>query len=387
MIAWSPQHYIDVGNDRGIDAAVLNNAVDYGKAIISANSKLPVIFSLGHLAYLTDTNYGFLRQVVSRSNLATHYRTFRIRKRSSRAGSPSYRIISVPDPRLMYVQRWIASRILTSVDAHQASTAFARKCNIVDAASRHCKARWLIKLDVRDFFHSISERPVYSTFIKLGYQPLVAFELSRLCTRQVDSSSASEKKRWQSRGWRYKTIKSYATNTVGHLPQGAPTSPMLSNLVARDFDEAVYRVASEHGVRYSRYADDIILSAHSPEFNYPDAKSLLRSVQALLVQHGFFPNRAKTTIVGPGCRRVVLGLLVDGERPRLTKKFRASLRMHLHFLLHKEVGPVKHANARGFDAVGGLRNHIEGLLAFAGQVEPEFAMKLKAEFNQVEWPI
>ena len=86
-------------------------------------------------------------------------------------------MICVPEPTLLIVQRWINQRILSHAKPHQASTAFAEGCSIKRAAERHCCARWLIKLDVANFFESISEVRVYRVFVGLGYQPLVSLEL------------------------------------------------------------------------------------------------------------------------------------------------------------------------------------------------------------------
>src|SRR5205823_5981263 len=94
-----------------------------------------------------------------------------------------FAVYGVRNVSLMQVQRWIAQRILALGRPHTASFAYAKGNSIKDAAALHCGCRWLIKLDVRRFFESISEIAVYHVFCRLGYQPLVAFELARICTR------------------------------------------------------------------------------------------------------------------------------------------------------------------------------------------------------------
>jgi RNA-directed DNA polymerase len=89
----------------------------------------------------------------------------------------------------MHTQRWIAQNILNAVDPHPASFAFAPRRSLLDGASRHAGCSWLIKLDLRNFFESISERRAYRVFKQLGYGGLISFELARICTRSPAASA------------------------------------------------------------------------------------------------------------------------------------------------------------------------------------------------------
>ncbi len=109
-------------------------------------------------------------------------------------------------------------------------------------------------------------------------------------------------------------------------------------------------------------------------------------VKAELHQAGLNPNDAKTVIAPPGARRIVLGLLVDGSEPRLTRDFRNNLETHLHALTENHIGPERHRQARKFASLIGMRRHIGGLLAFAHYVEPAYAARCYAKFNTVVWP-
>ena len=104
-----------------------------------------------------------------------------------------------------------------------------------------------------------------------------------------------------------------------------------------------------------------------------------------MVKHGLAPNRAKTQIVPPGARKIVLGLLVDGESPRLCREFKSKLRMHLYYLNHSMIGPGGHAESRGFDSIIGLRAHVLGLIAHARLVEPDYGEARLGEFNNIAW--
>jgi RNA-directed DNA polymerase len=172
---------------------------------------------------------------------------------------------------------------------------------------------------------------------------------------------------------------------MGVLPQGAPTSPMLSNLAVTSLDRNLSLISEKFGLRYSRYADDLTFSTTKKSFGRSSAIRLVGDVYEELIGHGLSPNRAKTSIVSPGARKMVLGLLVDGLHPRLTREFRSRLRMHMYYITHEKHGPSKHAKERDFASVEGLRQHLLGLIAFAGQIDPLFAAKCRADMLKAHW--
>lgn len=369
---------------------MIHAALTTADAIRSVNPALPPVFTLGHLASLTGSEYFQLRSVVRRDE-PDPYRLFRIQKRPSFDGERRFRVITVPQPHLLRVQRWITQAILAKALPHQASVAFSKGNRLRDAAAVHCESSWLIKLDVTNFFESISEIAVYRVFRSLGYQPLISFEMTRLCTRLGGASLRKRGERWRvhlkSREIEsYDVYRSFSGPRVGHLPQGAPTSPMLANLAMRSFDAEIERLAADHGLRYTRYADDLTLSTRG-SFTRDEAAHVIGLAYDAMGRVGLSPNATKTRVTPPGSRKVVLGLLVDGEEPRLPRKFKETMRRHLHYLGRADIGPVAHARARGFASTIGLRHHIEGLLSFAKQIEPLYAAECKRKFASVDWPI
>ena len=145
---------------------------------------------------------------------------------------------------------------------------------------------------------------------------------------------------------------------------------MLANFAVAALDNQLYLLASEKGLIYTRYADDLTFSTQRSDYHRGEASSLIRMTYDILRRFGFSPNIAKTRIVPPGGRKVVLGLLVDRDSPRLPREFKARLRQHIHYMRMPD--PAEHARRRGFTAVAGLRNHLQGLVAFATQIEPEY---------------
>jgi RNA-directed DNA polymerase len=382
---WRPQAYIASGKQLGVLPEVLKNAVAQTTAFVTTRPGHQPILTLKHLAQLSDVDYAFLRRVVGRREIGD-YACFRVRKQRASGTKVEFRIICVPCEPLMRVQRWIAQNILREQPVHPASFAYSPESQISAAAKVHLGARWLIKTDIRRFFESISEIQAYRVFRQLGYQPLVSFELARIVTRQ-GPKPWRQQPQWHGSAHQYQTIEAYQAARLGHLPQGAPTSPMLSNLVAVALDERVAAIAQSYDLLHTRYADDICLSTASRQFTRRRAKAVIGQLYRAMAEFGFSPNVSKTQVVPPGARKVVLGLLVDTQRPRLSRPFKDELRRHVHFLTHPEVGVARHAARRGFASTIGLRNHLYGLLAHAGSVEPEFADALREELSQVDWPL
>ncbi|MEZ2348087.1 reverse transcriptase family protein [Terriglobus sp. RCC_193] len=371
---WSSQLYTKLGKSQGISDEILEAAVQQIEAVIEPIPHPPALLTLKHFATRADVSYSSLRRFVSHDQKA--YRHFYIRKRAGGA-----RLIFVPEPELLKAQRWITEHLLNLIQVHRRSFAFSPGSSIVKCASKHCGAQWLIKFDVRDFFTSISEIQVYRVFRSLNYGRLVSFELSRICTFAPEMSPRYELGAW--RNWHQSNIDFYEHKGIGYLPQGAPTSPMLSNLVMRELDEVLMLIGKEHGLVYTRYADDLTFSTKSTKYSRAQAKALQKKVQKCLVSEGLRLKATKTTITPPGSRKVVLGLLVDGVTPALPREFKSLLRQHFHYL---EDDVAKHARKRQFDSISGMRRHIRGLIDFANMVDSSYASPLLHRFNEIDWP-
>jgi len=240
-------------------------------------------------------------------------------------------------------------------------------------------------MDITSFFESISEIQIYRVFNSVGYQPLVAFELARICTFHPIYSP----KREANFAWRIKNannvIPSYSSDLLGYLPQGSPSSPMLANLAMRDLDTKFHEFAENLKLTYTRYSDDLVFSSKDKRLNKKRIASMSYKIERELKKNGFSPQYRKTKIIGPGTRKIVLGLLVDGNTPRLTKEFKSKLRQHLYYL--DKYGAVMHAKKRNFVSVWGLKCHVRGLIDFANSVEPEYAKKMLANFSAIDWPV
>ncbi|WP_406721498.1 reverse transcriptase family protein [Thioclava litoralis] len=372
----SPQQYKAAGHELEIAPAVLNNAAAAMQRIASINSQLFPLLTLKHLSIESDVSYGFLRKTVARE--AGRYRHIYLRKKVP--GRKNVRMVSIPEGRLLRCQKWISENILRFGAPHQASYAYHPGSNPVFAARAHTEAKWLIKVDIQDFFHAISEHQVYRAFRSLGYARLMSFELARLCTmpcERLEPDTADVK-------YLEATITHYYSPYVGILPQGAPTSPMLSNLVMKELDAKLAKLADDNAMNFSRYADDIVFSCKDARPSQ-SVNRVKRLILKALNDEGFRPNLRKTKVRGPGTRKVVLGILVDGKQPRLPREYKDKIRQHLHYLTHPDFGPAGHASARK-TSVSRIYHHVFGLICWAKAVEPSFGEEALRSFNAVNWP-
>lgn len=374
-----PQRYRSAGRAKGIAPDVLAKALAVIARIRATDPRITPVMTLRHLAVITDVPYRFLRQVVSR-RAAIGYRTFHMRKRVP--GRSRTRMINVPPKSLKEVQRWLVENVLQHVAPHPASYAFHPGSSPILAAEEHCACAFLLKVDIEDFFHSIGEGSVAAVFEEIGFQKLISFEMARLVTLPMDRGRpvADPAARWPA-------IPFYQCVHEGMLPQGAPSSPMLANLVMRHADERLASLAERAGMRYTRYADDLAFSSpRGSSTTLEQVRNFRAWVLQILKEHGFQPNLRKTVIRGPGSRRIVLGMLVDGDQPRLSREFKNNLRLHLHYLSSPRHGPAAHALARK-TGVSSMYHHVRGLISWAQWVEPDYAAEVLTRFRAVDWPL
>jgi RNA-directed DNA polymerase len=375
MPDWSPQRYKYDGEMLGVPSSVLENATRIIQRISETDPRLPVILTLRHFSILTGVPLRYVRALVSRE--FNPYKTVYLRKHVP--GRNRYRIINIPEPDLLDLQTWIVDNILQYTKASRSSFAYHPKSRPVYAANEHCRCKWLVKVDIEDFFHNVSESQIYRIFHDLGYPSLLSFELARIATI-ADAECGKQVKQ----AIRWTTISDYNNSIEGVLPQGSPTSPMLSNIAMKDLDHRLYQFSNSKGFVYTRYSDDLIFSTKSNR-DYSEVKRFKRTVIGTLIEEGFDYNRQKTVICGPGTRKIVLGMLVDGPRPKLPIEDKDLLRQHLYFLTNPKHGPSKHAQARK-TSVSTLYHHVRGKIAWAEQIEPAFGSSCLKSFNKIKWP-
>jgi RNA-directed DNA polymerase len=378
---WDSQAFIFGARKELRSESTIQACLATAQAIKRRHPDLPVIFTINHLAHLTDVSADFLQEIAHRK--IDPYRVFRVKKRGASNMVPApprrCRTICVPDPKLMRVQRWIAQNILSIPPIHPASFAFSKERDLVGAAQKHAGAKWLVKMDIRHFFESIFEDSAYRVFRSFGYGALLSFQLARICTR-LPRHNITDMREFIGRG----RDKPYRQHPMGHLPQGAPTSPMMANRSVDRLDRTLQELARDMGWIYTRYADDLAFSRRDVS-SRGAALELVKKAEFIIEKAGLVAHRQKTTILPPGSRKILLGVLVDRDRPKLTKAFRNNIETHLYALTSEKIGPEQHRQTRKFDSMVGMRRHVCGLIAFAHQVDRTYASSLYAQFNSVDW--
>jgi RNA-directed DNA polymerase len=341
-----------------------------------ADVGLPVILTLGQLAYCTEVPYRVLIGIISRQ--VDPYRVFAIRKRNG-----AKRFICVAEYHLLQVQRWIHEHILCSPCARTklsvGSTAYARGCSHKVNAKRHLGAEWLLKLDITNFFESISERQVYRIFRSLGYAALVSFGLTRLCTRALPPHSDQRLHHRVPRWQRGHTRKFLMTRVVGHLPQGAPTSPMLANLVCASLDLDLQKIGDQARLIYSRYADDMTFSGD--RFERSALIQLIREVSEIVGKYGFGVNSQKTSVARTGGRKIVTGPSVEADSLRVPRSYKDSIRKELYYL--GKYGLASHCSRISQDSHFSYLRRLAGRIRYVASIERSVGQKMASEFERL----
>ena len=340
-----------------------NDAIDYDKWDLenaearAAENELPPLDKPQELAVALELTIPQLRGLAYHRDAAesVNYRRFTIPKRD---GSP--RAIWAPLPRLMRVQRWILRNVVERLLVHGATHGFLAGRSIVTNARVHTDSRVVLKMDVKDFFPTVTYPRVKGIFRQAGYREQIATLLALLCTEApravVDDGG--------------KTM--YVSLGPRCLPQGAPTSPGLTNVICLRMDRRLTGLANKFGWRYTRYADDMTFSLPSKHTGEPHVGTLTGLVKRVVADEGFAIHPDKTRVSRRGGRQTVTGLVVNGvQPPRVPRKLRRHIRAAIHNV--KQGKPLQNDETR---------STIEGYIAYIAMTDRELAAKLLADFAE-----
>ena len=318
----------------------------------------------GQLAWLADVR-GLERTVT-----AERLRNYRYASVPRRSGLP--RVIEAPKVRLKEVQRWILHEILGGVPVHEAALGFTRGRSVIDHARRHSGQRAVLRLDLSDFFASVSAGRVFGILRTAGYEPPVAHVLTGLTTNTVPAH-VWEVVHAAGRSAEVQPLFRLGRRLAGpHLPQGAPTSPALANLAAFRLDRRLTGLAASLGLRYSRYADDLTFSG--PRLRQRGA-GLSTLVASIAREEGFALNARKTALSTAAARQVVCGVVVNAS-PNVTRAEYDRLKAMLH-------NAARHGPAS--QGVTELRSHLLGRIGWIASLNPARGEKLMRQFEKIDW--
>ncbi len=278
--------------------------LNYSKIILFGEKTIP--FQLKVLTYYSNPKIA-----------SNRYVSFTVKKKSGLD-----RQIHAPVKGLKAIQRSLNLIFQVVFTPHPAATGFTNGKSIVSNASQHSKSNYVYNIDLKDFFPSIDQARVWKC---LQLRPFnLSKENGRLELANIIASlccSSMEVERLNTEGQWEKAIKNV-------LPQGAPTSPLITNIVCQKLDFLLSAVARRFGLRYSRYADDLTFSSlHNV---YQKDSDFIKELNRIIVQQGFHVNQAKTRLQKEGFRQEVTGLIIN-DKVNAQSHYIKQLRAWLYF--------------------------------------------------------
>jgi RNA-directed DNA polymerase len=297
-----------------------------------------------------------------------HYRYRILAKRFG-----AVRLIESPKPRLKSLQRHVLRRILDRVPPHNAAHGFCAGRSIVTFAAPHVGQAVVARMDLKDFFPSVTRARVAALSRAIGYPQSVAALLAGLCTTATPPRVWTNSEATLSRAEMQATRSRYE---ISHLPQGSPTSPAIANLCAYRLDCRLAGLARSAGANYTRYADDLAFSGDA-EFAR-GVKRFLVHVAATVAEEGFIVHHRKTRIMRDGVRQHLAGVVVN-ERINVRRCDYDQLKAIL--VNCRRHGPVE----QNRDGHSDFCAHLRGRVAFVEQLNPTRGHRLRQLFDRIKW--
>jgi RNA-directed DNA polymerase len=276
---------------------------------------------------------GLSRDVIENYIIFTdkYYNTHYIPKKSG-----GKRIIDSPGKNLKTIQRWILINYLEKLEVNKRANGFVKKRGIKRNALFHIDKKYILTIDIKDFFSSISQKQVFNMLIEYFPEKDFSLKLAKLCT--------------------YKR----------RLPQGAPTSPIISNLVFKNVDDQIMKYCNSELINYSRYADDLTFSSD----NKNNLQSAYNFTNELLYKNGFVINSKKTRYLSGKGRMSVTGININTGVPKVGGKLKKEIRAQLHYyFIKKEKINLK---------------QVAGYISFISSIEDDYSDKIKVYIQKLK---
>ncbi len=304
--------------------------MDYAKKLLT--SGLPVIFDGAHL-------HKILKMHTIKPDC---YQEFQIVGKKGKS-----RTICAPSKRLKARQRWILDYILYNIPVAQCCEGFRKKHSIYTNAKQHIGYQQNLNMDIKDFFPSITQDRVVQVYKEIGYSTDAADALGRTCCHE------------------------------GRLPQGAPTSPYLANIVCKTMDMQLMDYARRHHMVYTRYADDMAFSGDC------DMSKHCVEIERIIEQHGFEVNAQKTRIYTGKKRRMITGIVVKDDGLSIPRSYKRKLKQEIYYC--KKFGVANHLENTKAKKKVNFREYLYGKAFFIKMVEPNVGQRFLDELNEIHW--
>lgn len=319
----------------------IKRCLDYAEPLFV--NKVPIIYNTSHFSSLVGYKKLYIKKAVFYTE--SFYTDYEIKKKNGKI-----RIISEPLPSLKDIQIWILNNILQNLEVSVYAKAYRKKVSLTENLKFHFGQPKVFTIDLQDFFPSIKTSSIEQIFLSLGYSALISNLLAKLCTKD------------------------------NCLPQGAPTSPYLSNLYFLQADKVIAEYCKENSIRYTRYADDLSFSGNF------DEKKLMNFISKVMLRIDLKINSEKTKLMKPNERQSVTGIVVN-QKPQVVFHKRNKLRQEIYYI--NKYGILNHMERKGIKKRSYLE-HLLGQINFVIQINPndeefkkykELLIKLKKEIN------
>ena len=268
------------------------------------------------------------------------------------------RLVAAPKPRLKEIQRRLLRHVLAAIPVHDAAHGGVTGRSVRTATEPHAGAAVVVRFDLVQFFASVGAERVWGLLRLAGLPEAVAHTMTGLFTTMAPRAVSAD-----------------PSLARPHLPQGAPTSPQLANVIAYRLDRRLAGLAGRFGMQYTRYVDDLTFSATAAVA----ASRLADLVDEVVRAEGFRLNATKTAVIGRAGRQQVLGAVINAH-PAVARPERDRLRATLHNCVVR--GWTSQAGGRGRDE---FRAHLLGRVAWVGSLHPDHGRRLRAIADGIDW--
>lgn len=314
---------------------IIQKCISYSENL--NNQHLPIIYNTYHLSGLVGYAHSYLTRVCISTSF--FYRNFEVLKKNGKK-----RKILEPLPSLKQIQYFILKEILYSQKTSRYCKSYIPKKKFREYLKYHSNEKEVLCLDIQDFFPSIKYPIIHKFFSDLGYAEDVSDYLAHLCTYHSFAKKDN-----------------YIQNNRC-LPQGAPTSPYLSNLILKEFDDNVASFCKKNNIKYTRYADDMTFSGES----IPKS-SLISFVKDKLSHIGLFLNEDKTNFMKQNEPQIVSGVIIN-RKIQLPKNVRNDIRKVMYFI--KKYGIENHMEKTN-EKRSYYINHLLGKIQYGLSLNPD----------------
>ena len=289
--------------------------LNYSKKLIYGEKVVP--FYIRHIDYHCDNK-----------NTSTRYHQFSIKKKSG-----ADRVIHSPNKGLKAIQKCLNLILQTIYDVNPSATGFVPGKSIVDNSKVHAGSFYVYNIDLKDFFPSIEAGRISKRFQNPPFN--LNKKTDRIALATIIARLSCQEMKVE------RIIDGHLKEVIRHvLPQGAPTSPTLTNIICQSLDYYLNAVAKQFGLKYSRYADDITFSSIHNVYSknckivyYKNENNFLQELDRIITSQGFIIKESKTRLQKQGYRQEVTGLIVN-DKINVQKRYIKQLRMWLYYWEH-----------------------------------------------------